>query len=296
MPMSVAVRPLHPLFVGEVSGVDLRTSLAAADISVLHAALDRHALLVFRHQAMTPEQQRDMTRQFGMLELGFARVAGRHRDFATQPPRTGYAEVADMSNLGADNRPVERTDKKIVGNMANQLWHSDSSFQKPPARYSLLLAVQLPSWGGETEFCDLRAAYDELDPRLKSTIDGLEAEHYSLHSRIMLGDDDYSEEARSVFPPVVWPIVRTHPGSLRKLLYIGAHARRVLGMTVAEGRVLLMDLLEHATQPRFVYRHAWQPGDLIIWDNRATLHRGRRWDMNEVRELRRTTVADVEPA
>jgi alpha-ketoglutarate-dependent 2,4-dichlorophenoxyacetate dioxygenase len=281
------------VFVGEVSGVDLHEPLSAQDIAAVHAGMNEFGVLVFHDQAMTPEQQREMTRQFGSLELGFARVVGRDGKLVA-PPRTGYAEVADMSNLGPNDRPVERSDRKIVGNMANQLWHSDSSFQKPAARYSLLLAVRLPSWGGETEYCDLRAAYDELDPRLKAIIAGLEAEHYSLHSRIMLGDDDYSEEARSIFPPVTWPIVRTHPGSLRKLLYIGVHARRVLGMTVAEGRVLLQDLLEHATQPRFVYRHVWQPGDLVIWDNRATLHRGRRWDMNEARELRRTTTADVD--
>ena len=172
-----------------------------------------------------------------------------------------------MSNVGADGKPVERSDRKIVGNMANQLWHSDSSFQKPAAKYSLLLAVRLPSWGGETEFCDLRAAYDGLEPRLKRELEGLEAEHYALHSRIMLGDDEYTEAAKSVFPPVLWPIVRTHAGSGRKLLFIGVHTRRVVGMTVAEGRVLLSDLLEHATQPQFVYRHVWKPGDLVIWDN-----------------------------
>jgi len=292
--MSVSVRLLHPLFAGEVSGVDLREPLPVAQVAELHEQMNRCGLLVFHDQAMTPAQQLEMTRQFGTLELGFARVAGRHSDAARKPPRTGHAEVADMSNLGADDRPAERSDRKIVGNMANQLWHSDSSFQKPAARYSLLLAVRLPSWGGETEFCDLRAAYDALEPREKAALEGLEAEHYALHSRIMLGDEDYSDEARAVFPPVTWPIVRTHSGSGRKLLYIGVHARRVLGMPVAEGRVLLMDLLEHATQPRFVYRHAWRPGDLIMWDNRATLHRGRRWDLAEVRELRRTTTADVE--
>ncbi|HVO44991.1 MAG TPA: TauD/TfdA family dioxygenase [Steroidobacteraceae bacterium] len=294
--MSVSVRPLHPLFVGEVSGVDLREPLSAGQVAELHDQMNRCGLLVFHDQAMTPEQQLEMTRQFGTLELGFARVLGRHPDAAHKPPRTGHAEVADMSNLGADGRPVERSDRKIVGHMANQLWHSDSSFQKPAARYSLLLAVRLPSWGGETEFCDLRAAYDALEPRDQAALEGLEAEHYALHSRIMLGDEDYSDEARAVFPPVTWPIVRTHGGSGRKLLYIGVHARRVLGMPVAEGRVLLMDLLEHATQPRFVYRHTWRPGDLIMWDNRATLHRGRRWDLAEVRELRRTTTADVDAA
>ncbi len=295
VPMTIAIHPLQP-FAGEVSGVDLREPLAAADIAAIHAGMNQHAVLVFRGQSLTPEQQRDMTLQFGQLELGFAKVVRRHRpaDVAT---RTGYVEVADMSNLGADNRPVDRSDKKIVGNLANQLWHSDSSFQKPAARYSLLYAVQLPSWGGETEFCDLRAAYDGLDDRMKAEIEGLEAEHYALHSRIMLGDDEYSEETRAIFPPVVWPIVRTHPGSKRKLLFIGVHTRAVPGMTVAEGRMLLMDLLEHATQPKYVHRHIWRPGDLVIWDNRAILHRGRRWDMDEPRELRRTTTADIdEPA
>jgi alpha-ketoglutarate-dependent 2,4-dichlorophenoxyacetate dioxygenase len=289
------IGPLQPLFAGEVSGVDLRQPLAPATIAAIHAGMDQYGILVFHNQQMTPEQQRTMTAQLGTLELGFARVV-RKRDSEppSAPPRTGYAEVADMSNLGEDGMPVERNDRKIVGNMANQLWHSDSSFQKPAAKYSLLLAVRLPSWGGETEYCDLRAAYDALDARMKAELVGLEAEHYALHSRIMLGDDEYSEGAKSVFPPVLWPIVRTHPGSGRKLLFIGAHTRRVVGMTVAEGRVLLMDLLEHATQPRFVYRHTWEPGDLVIWDNRATLHRGRRWDLNEARELRRTTTSDVD--
>jgi alpha-ketoglutarate-dependent 2,4-dichlorophenoxyacetate dioxygenase len=290
------IRQIHPMFAGEVRGVDLRKPLSERTIADIHGGMDFFGILLFRDQLMTPEQQRNMTEQLGTLELGFARVVhhrgGQHSPAA--PARTGYSEVADMSNLDVEGKPVERTDRKIVSNMANQVWHSDSSFQQPAAKYSLLLAVQLPSWGGETEFCDLRAAYDALDPRMKSQLEGLQAEHYALHSRIMLGDDEYTDAAKSVFPPVMWPIVRTHPGSGRKLLFIGAHARRVEGMTVSEGRVLLMDLLEHATQPQFVYRHVWKPGDLIIWDNRATLHRGRRWDMNEPRELRRTTTSDVD--
>jgi alpha-ketoglutarate-dependent 2,4-dichlorophenoxyacetate dioxygenase len=290
------IRPLHPVFVGEVSGVDLRKPLAADTVAAIHAGMDRYGVLVFHDQLMTPEEQRTMTGQLGTLEVGFARVVhNRGQEPPAAPPRTGYAEVADMSNLDLEGKPVDRSSRKIVNNMANQLWHSDSSFQKPSAKYSLLLAVQLPSWGGETEFADMRAAYDGLDSRMKAELEGLEAEHYAMHSRTLLGDEDYTDAARSVFAPVVWPIVRTHSGSGRKLLFIGAHARRVLGMTVAEGRVLLLDLLEHATQRQFVYRHAWKPGDLVIWDNRATLHRGRRWDMNEPRELRRTTTSDVEP-
>jgi len=290
--MALSIRPLQP-FCGEVSGVDLRVPLDRSDIAAIHAGMNRHAVLIFHDQSLTPEQQRTMTQQFGQLELGFARVVARHRTGGAAV-RTGYEEVADMSNLDAEGHLVARTHSKIVGNIANQLWHSDSSFQKPAARYSLLYAVKIPSWGGETEFCDLRAAYDGLDERTKAELQGLEAEHWALHSRILLGDDAYSEEVRSIFPPVNWPIVRTHAGSGRKLLYIGAHARSVVGMTVAEGRMLLMNLLEHATQREYVYRHSWKPGDLVIWDNRAVLHRGRRWDLDEPRELRRTTTADVD--
>src|SRR5215469_3535967 len=290
--MALSIRPLQP-FCAEVGGVDLRQPLEQSDIAAIHAGMNRHAVLIFHEQSLTPEQQRTMTMQFGQLELGFAKVVARHRTGGAAI-RTGYAEVADMSNLDAEGRLVARSHSKIVGNIANQLWHSDSSFQKPAARYSLLYAVRVPSWGGETEFCDLRAAYDGLDERGKAELEGLEAEHYALHSRILLGDDSYSEDSRSVFPPVNWPIVRAHAGSGRKLLYIGAHARSVVGMTVAEGRLLLMDLLEHATQRQHVYRHTWKSGDLVIWDNRATLHRGRRWDLNEPRELRRTTTTDVD--
>ncbi len=294
--MSISFVPLHPLFAAEVSGVSLREPLSPATIAAIHDGMNRHGVLVFHDQAMEPLEQREMTRQLGVLEVGFGKVVATHRAEAGPPPRTGYAEVADISNLDGRGAPLERASRKIVSNLANQLWHSDSSFQRPSARYSLLLAVQLPSWGGDTEFCDMRAAYDALDPTLRAELEGLEAEHYALHSRVLLGDDSYSDAARSIFPPVTWPIVRTHPGSRRKLLFIGAHTRRVLGMTVPEGRLLLMDLLEHATQPRFVHRHRWRPGDLVIWDNRCILHRGRRWDMSEPRELRRTTTADVDEA
>jgi alpha-ketoglutarate-dependent 2,4-dichlorophenoxyacetate dioxygenase len=290
--MALSIRPLQP-FCGEVGGVDLRVPLERSDIAAIHAGMNRHAVLIFHDQSLTPEQQRTMTLQSGQLELGFARVVARHRTGGAAV-RTGYEEVADMSNLDAEGQLVARTHSKIVGNIANQLWHSDSSFQKPSARYSLLYGVRIPSWGGETEFCDLRAAYDGLAERTKARLEGLEAEHWALHSRILLGDDAYSEEVRSIFPPVNWPIVRTHARSGRKLLYIGAHARGVVGMTIAEGRMLLMDLLEHATQREYVYRHSWKSGDLVIWDNRAVLHRGRKWDLNEPRELRRTTTADVD--
>jgi alpha-ketoglutarate-dependent 2,4-dichlorophenoxyacetate dioxygenase len=286
--MALAFTPLHPLFAAEMSGLDLREPQSRETIAAIDAAMDRHAVLVIRGQKLTPEQQLAFTRQFGPLDIGFARV-GAKRTGSTRTP--GY--MANMTNLGEDGNVVGRDHGRILGNIANQLWHSDSSFQSPAARYSMLYSVTNPSWGGETEFADMRAAYDSLDDRTKAEVEGLVSEHWALHSRFMLGDTDYTQEAIDAIPPVEWPVVRTHAGSGRKLLFIGVHARRVLGMSLPEGRKLLMDLLEHATQPQHVYRHAWQVGDLVIWDNRATLHRGRRFDLSEPRQLRRTTTLDA---
>jgi alpha-ketoglutarate-dependent 2,4-dichlorophenoxyacetate dioxygenase len=285
--MTVTCRPLHPLFAAEASGIDPTRPLTHPEVAAFDAAMDRHAVLVLRDARMDQAQQIAFARSLGPLDLGL-------RKLKRGPHRFDYEELIDISNVGMDGRIVARESFKIAGNVANQLWHSDSSFQKPRARYSMLQAVTLPSWGGETEFADLRAAYDELPRRLKDELEGLEAEHYALHSRIMLGDDGYTEEQKATIPPVRWPLVQTHPGSGRKLLFVGVHCRAIPGMTLPEARMLIMDLIEHATQPRFVYRHEWRVGDLVVWDNRATLHRGRRYDLDERRELRRTTTEDVE--
>ncbi len=283
----LSIRPLHRLFAAEATGIDLSAPLAPDAVAEIDAAMDRYAVLVFRGQPLTQDQQMRMARSFGPLDLGLKKVK-------KQADRLQYAELADISNVDADGRPVDRNHRKIVSNIANQLWHSDSSFQKPAARYSMLSAVVIPSWGGETEFADMRAAYDELPERMKEEIAPLEAEHYVLHSRFLLGDEDYTEEQRNAIPPAAWPIVRTHAGSGRPHLFIGVHARGILGMMVAEARMLLADLQEHATQPQFIYRHHWQAGDLVMWDNRCTLHRGRRYDLAEPRELRRTTTEDTD--
>ncbi len=284
------ITPLHtdPRFAAEVSGVDTKTPLTSEQIAAIDAAMDKHGVLVFRDQPMDQEQQVAWSRQFGPLTEGFKKVTGKN-------PRM-KDELADISNLGADGKVVSRDNKRIVNNLANQLWHADSSFQKPRAKYSMLSCVHPSSWGGETEYTDLRAAYDALPERTKNAIDDLVAEHWALHSRIMLGDDQYTEEQRAAMPPVQWPVVQTHSGSKRKHLYIGVHAGKIVGMTVPEGRMILMDLLEHATQPKFIYRHEWRVGDLVIWDNRCTLHRGRHYDLGERRELRRSTTVDTESA
>jgi alpha-ketoglutarate-dependent 2,4-dichlorophenoxyacetate dioxygenase len=166
----------------------------------------------------------------------------------------------------------------------------------PRAAYSMLHAVITPSWGGNTEFADLRAAYDALPDRTRSEIKDLKAEHFALHTRLILGDDAYTDAQKREIPPAVWPLHDVHPGSGRDVLFVGVHARQILGWPTAEARMYLLDLLEHATQRQFVYTHEWQPGDLVIWDNRSTLHRGRRYDIAERRELRRTTVNDTPEA
>ena len=209
------------------------------------------------------------------------------------PHRFAHAELADISNVKVDDEVADRTHAKIVGNVANQLWHSDSSFQKPRAKYSMLSAVVVPPLGGDTEFADLRLAYDALPQWQKQQIADLTAVHYVLHSRFLLGDTDYSDAQRQAIAPAHWPIVQTDPRSGRKIPFVGIHACEVTGMTVAEGRMLLMDLLEYATQREFVYRHKWQVGDLVIWDNTATLHRGRYFDFAQRRELRRATTEEV---
>ena len=284
--MALYISQIHPIFVGEVTGVDLRQPLDPAVVIEIDAAMDRYAVLVVRDQPLDQEQQMVFARSFGPLDLGLRKVK-------KQPHRFRYDELIDISNVDEKGRIADRNSGKIVSNIANQLWHSDSSFQRPAAKYSMLSAVVLPTRGGETEFADLRAAYDALSDELKAELEALEAEHYALHSRFLLGDSDYTEEQRNAIPPVHWPIVRMHPGSKRKLLFVGVHARRIVGWPVAEGRMLLMDLLEHATQRDFVYSHRWRVGDLVMWDNRSTLHRGRRYNLSERRELRRATTEDT---
>ena len=286
--MAIQFKPLHPVLAAEASGVNLSKPLAPAQLKEIVAGMDKYAVLVFRGQQLDEDQQIAYAKQFGPLDLGLRKIR------KGQPHRFKYDELADISNVQADGKVAPRDHAKIVNNIANQLWHSDSSFQKPAARYSMLHAVVIPAKGGETEFADLRAAYDALPKDLKKTVAGLQAEHHALHSRLMMGDTGYTEEQMKAIPPAVWPLVRTHAGSGRKLLFVGIHATHIVGMTVPEGRMLLMDLIEHATQREFVYQHHWRVGDLVMWDNRAVVHRGRRFDLSERREMRRATTEDVE--
>jgi alpha-ketoglutarate-dependent 2,4-dichlorophenoxyacetate dioxygenase len=278
------LQPLVPGigFGAEASGLDLK-NVSPEEAQAIEKAMDQYAVLVWRGQPLTEEQQIAFAKYFGPLDLGLKKAR-------KNPDRHARDEIIDISNVSPDGGVYDRGHAKIVSNLANQLWHSDSSFQKPAAKFSMLSAVVVPAEGGETEFADLRAAYDALPLNLKNQIQNLEAEHFAWHSREWLGDQ-VTPEQKSKFPPVRWPLVRMHPSG-RKALFVGVHCTHVPGMTLAEGRVLLADLLEHATQRDFVYRHVWQPGDLVMWDNRATIHRGRRFDLSARRELRRVTNED----
>ena len=251
--------------------------------------MDRHAVLVFRGEDLTEDRQMELTRALGPIDMGLLKVL--QRDSAAKNPGT----IA-ISNVDAQGALIDRSDNRLMALYANQLWHSDSSFKRPSAKYSLLFAQVIPEEGGETEFADMRAAYDALSEERRATLGDLVAEHSAFYSRMQLGDTQYTPEDLAHYPTVAWPVVRRHPGSDRRSLFIGAHAMGVAGLPVPEARLLLADLLEHSTRPEFVYRHVWRPGDLVIWDNRAVLHRGRSYDLSAERRLRRTTVEDAPEA
>ncbi|MDB5897133.1 MAG: 2,4-dichlorophenoxyacetate dioxygenase [Ramlibacter sp.] len=287
--MPLQLKPLHPVFAAQASGIDLTRPVSDADARAINAGMNQYGVLVFRGQPLTPQQQVDFAKTFGPLDIGLKRVFKRAE-------RLDDERLIDISNVDAQGNVAKRDSPKNLSNFANQLWHSDSSFMDPRAAYSMLHCVIKPSWGGNTEFADLRAAYDTLDERTKAEIQDLKAEHFALHTRILLGDDAYTDDQKKQIPPAVWPLADTHPGSGRKVLFVGVHARQILGWPTAESRMYLQDLLEHATQRERVYVHEWQVDDLVIWDNRATLHRGRRYDIAERRELRRTTINDTPEA
>ena len=285
--MKLQLNPLTAVFAAEAYGIDLRKPLDAGAAREIETAMDRYGVLVWRNQPLDEDQQIAFARNFGPLD------AGLRKAYKGAANRFSYDELLDISNVDASGKIAARDSLKNISNVANQLWHSDSSFQKPAAKYSILSGVVVPPKGGETEYADLRAAYDALPGEMKELIAGLSAQHFAFHTRMMLGDNSYTPEQLAVFPPVEWPLVRVHPGSKRKLLFVGVHCTHVPGMTLAEGKLLISDLLEHATQREFVYRHTWAVGDVVMWDNRCTLHRGRRFDLSQRRELRRTTTEEV---
>ncbi len=280
--------PANPAFVGEVSGIDLRRSVDRETVAAIEAGMDRYAILVFRDQPLDDEQQLAFTRNFGPLELATGDIQ--------QTDRRLRMEVNDISNVDRDAKVLARDDRTRLFSLGNMLWHSDSSFKATPAKYSLLSARVIPSSpGGNTEFADMRAAWDALDAETRTLIQDLVCEHSQIYSRGILGFTDFTEEERLKWAPVRQRLVRRHPVTGRRSLYLSAHAGTIIGWPVPEARALLRDLVEHATQREFVHAHRWRQFDLVMWDNRVVMHRGRRYDIAQVRDLHRTTVADVAP-
>src|SRR5215510_8289045 len=287
--MAVAIRQLHKHFVGEVSGVDLRKPLTAQEAADIEAGMDKYAVLLFRNQDITDEQQMAFALNFGQRENARGGNITKKEDYRLT------SGLNDVSNLGKDGKPLPKDHRTHLFNLGNSLWHSDSSFRPIPAKFSLLSARVVNPKGGNTEFADMRAAYDALDDDTKAEIDDMICEHSLMYSRGSLGFLDYSDEEKEMFKPVRQRMVRTHPVTARKSLYLSSHAGTIRGMSMPEGRLLLRDLTEHATQPEFVYVHKWTVHDLVMWDNRQTMHRVRRYDQSQPRDMRRATVAGTEP-
>jgi len=284
--MAISITPLHPVFAAEVRGVDLTQPVDDAAFAETEAAFHRYGVLVFPDQPVTDAQQVDFSALFGPVIT----ATQYHRD---QPERRVPDNISDISNIGPDGELMAPDDERRMHHKANELWHTDGTFKHVPARCSLLSAREIPKADGNTEFADMRAAYDALPEDRKREIDDLVVEHSIFHSREKIGFSGYTEAARAGLPPVNQVLVRTHPATGRKALYLASHITHVIGWPEEKGRRLIDHLTEHATQPDFVYRHRWRPHDLVLWDNRCTMHRARPYDdLRERRVMHRTTVSD----
>jgi len=286
--MPLAFNKLHPVFAAEVSPVDLREVHDRQTLQEIRAGMDEYAVLVFRNQPFTDAAQLDFAQRFdGQLhaKTGAAAIG---------KSRLGNEAVSDISNVDENGEILKTDDRRRQYGLGNRLWHTDASFQDPPGRYSMLSARVVPAVNADTEFADMRAAYDALDTGMKARLEGLRVHHSIAYSRQTLGFEFSAEEADRL-KGAIHTLVRTNPRNGRSSLYLASHASRIMDWPLPEGRLLLRDLMEHATQPRFVYRHEWRHGDLVIWDNRATMHRGRPYDdKHHKRELRRVTTLDIE--
>jgi alpha-ketoglutarate-dependent 2,4-dichlorophenoxyacetate dioxygenase len=287
--MTIDIRQIGPCFAGEVSGIDLRQPLSPEDAQAIHDGMDKYAVLVFHGAPLSQDEHMAFTLSLGEIEHSIGTNLRAAEDIRLPPT------FADVSNLGKDDKPYDREDRRRLFAIGNRLWHSDSSFKVVPAKYSLLHALSVTSTGGNTEFAYMPDAYDALDEDTKAKIEDLVCEHSQMYSRQQVGFFDFTEEERRRFAPVRQRLVRRHPTTDRKSLYLASHAGAILGMPVPEALLLLRDLTEHATHERFVHVHEWQLGDLVIWDNRQTMHRARPFPDHERRDMRRTTLAGEGP-
>ncbi len=288
--MTVAIAPIDPVnrpfFAGVVSGCDTAQPLSTDNIAAIHAGMDRFGVLVFHDQGIDDAQQVAFSRSLGPLEQATG-------DIVTAPEQRRISmDLNDISNLDQHNEVFARDDRRRLFDLGNLLWHSDSSFKPVPAKYSILSARRIPQAGGNTEFADMRAAYDALDDATKREIHDLICLHSQIFSRGTLGFADFTDEEREKWAPVRQRLVRRHPRTGRLSLYLASHAGGIEGWPVPEARAFVRDLTEHATQRQFVYAHVWRPHDLVMWDNRVTMHRARRFDRTEARDMRRTTLTN----
>jgi alpha-ketoglutarate-dependent 2,4-dichlorophenoxyacetate dioxygenase len=287
--MPIITKQIGPCFAAEVEGVDMRKPLSPEEVGAIHTGMDTYAVLVFHDQHIDDGQQLAFTRSLGEIEHSIGASLRAPDEYRL--PTT----FADVSNLDKNNQPYARDDRRRLFAIGNRLWHSDSSFKVVPAKYSLLHARSIPSNGGNTEFADMRAAYDALDDETKAQVEDLICEHSQIFSRQQIGFFDLTDEERARFKPVRQRLVRTHPVTGRKSIYLASHAGAIVGWPVPEARCFLRDLIEHATQREFVYSHKWRVGDLVVWDNRQVMHRGRPFPAHEPRDVRRTTLVGDGP-
>lgn len=282
--MAIKIEQLCPTFAARIEGLDLRQWLDDATFEAVHAAIDEYGVLVFNGDKLSEEQQVDFALRFGPLDAvnGIIQTGIKNRI---------SKRLVDISNLDENGEVLDRQNRRRMANLGNMLWHTDSSFKAVTAKYSLLHAHTVVSEGGETQIADMCAAYDAMPQKMKDRIEGLEAEHSVIASRATLGFTEFSDEERAALPPQIRSVVRTLPSG-RRSLYLASHASHILGWPVPEGRMLIRELVEHATQPEFVYTHHWQVGDVLMWDNRRTMHRARPFDESERRDMRRATVMD----
>jgi len=278
---------MMPDFVARIAGFDLRM-MTAGDETRMREIMTRYSVIILADQHISDDDQVSFAERFGPLE-SYARAPKFYK-------AGGPARLLDISNVDAEMNILDSADKRRLIDLGNRLWHSDSSFDPVPAHHSMLYAIRLSATGGETQFCDLRAAHDALPDDWRAEIADLVAEHWAMHSRVaLMGVTGWTAEELELLKPDAWhPLIRTLPDSGRKTLYLSAHASHIIGMPVPDGRILLYELTDFATQPERVYTHVWRENDLVIWDNRCTLHRLRRYDAaREKRILRRVTTVDM---
>jgi alpha-ketoglutarate-dependent 2,4-dichlorophenoxyacetate dioxygenase len=285
--MPITVVPVTQTFAAEIGDVDLSQPLAADDIAAIKDAFAKYAVVVFPDQHLSQDQHLDFARHFGPLETTIAL-------YRKETPLRLRSEFADVSNLAPNNEVWGKNSRTRMFQLGNRLWHTDSSFKRLPAYASLLYARSIAPVGGHTEFADERAAYDALPEEMKRRLESLVAEHSIFNSRARIGYTEFGDEERRSLPPVPQMLVRTIPENGRRSLYLASHAGRIFGMAEAEGRALIDELVAHATQRQFVYTHRWRLNDLVMWDNRCTMHRGTEFDdLRWKRDVQRATVSDV---